>query len=374
MTAPLKIMHVLAPATFGGLERVVAALTAGHRARGHSVTAVLLIGAEGPEPPLARELREAGVEVMSVALPPRSYREQFRRVYAAIRERRPDVVHSHGYLCDVLVGLGRGKGLAAITTTAHGFTGGDRKNLLYEWLQIRSHRRFDAVVAVSNALQTRLTGEGVRRVHVLRNAWGGAAASLDAPAARAELHVPDGVLSFGWVGRVSHEKGLDVLVRALPFVNDLSIHLTVVGDGPERERVAALATELGVADRITWAGVVPAAGRIFRAFDTLVLSSRTEGTPVTLLEAMESLVPIVTTAVGGVPDVVSPAEALLVPSENPAALAGALRAAVLDRGASVDRAARARQRLHSAFALEPWLEGYERIYRSIQLSPSRVTT
>lgn len=140
------------------------------------------------------------------------------------------------------------------------------------------------------------------------------------------------------------------------------MRLTVVGDGPERANVEALARTLGVAERIHWTGVIADADRLLRAFDTFVLSSRTEGTPITLLEAMRACVPIVATAVGGVPDVLSESEGLVVLPESPSALADAIRDALTGKAAAVARATRARKRLESQFALGPWLDAYERIY------------
>ncbi len=367
----LKIAHVIAPAQFGGLERVVSALAVGHAARGHDVSIISLSTVGRAKPPLLQELRDGGVTVYDIELPPRSYKAQFRAVLETVRKLQPDVAHGHGYLSDVLLALGRRGGVTPIATTVHGFTGGDRKNRLYEWLQIRSHRQFDVVIAVSAAIQARLNAAGVRRVQVLRNAWAGASDPIDRDAARTLLGVPDNVFNLGWVGRISREKGLDVLIQSLSRLKDLPIHLTVVGDGGEREGVESTAQMLGISDLISWAGVVPDAGRYFRAFDTLVLSSRTEGTPVTLLEAMGSHVPVVTTAVGGIPDVVSPREALLVPSENPVALAEAIRVVVADRSGATDRASQAFHRLQAEFSLEPWLDGYERIYRSLKsVAPS----
>ena len=184
------------------------------------------------------------------------------------------------------------------------------------------------------------------------------------------LGVPPSAFTVGWVGRISAEKGLDVLLDALPSLSDIPVHLAVVGDGPLRVELEALARGAALTDRITWAGIVPDAGTLLRAFDVVVLSSRTEGTPIILLEAMAAGVPVVATAVGGVPDVVTGAEALLVDAENPVALASAIRAIVADRSAAEARAARARGRLVAEFALEPWLLAYERIYRSL-LTPSR---
>ena len=99
------------------------------------------------------------------------------------------------------------------------------------------------------------------------------------------------------------------------------------------------------------------------AFDAWVLSSRTEGTPVTLFEAVAAGVPVVATRVGGVPDVVGEGEAILVPPEDPEALAAAIRAVHASPLAAAARADRASRRVATEFAAAPWLDAYDRAYR-----------
>jgi glycosyltransferase involved in cell wall biosynthesis len=199
---------------------------------------------------------------------------------------------------------------------------------------------------------------------VLPNAWSPVDAQLTRELAREELKLSDHVFNVGWVGRVSHEKGADILVEALPLLNE-SFHATVIGDGTDRPTLERRAKELRIDDRISWCGEMGAAPKLFAAFDLFVNCSRTEGTPITLFEAMQASVPIVATAVGGVPDVLSAEEAILIPPEDPAALAAAIREVQTHPTDAARRALRARRRLEKDFATSPWLESYERIYRSI---------
>ncbi len=110
---------------------------------------------------------------------------------------------------------------------------------------------------------------------------------------------------------------------------------------------------------------MPGAGSLLPAFDLLMLSSRTEGTPMVLFEAMEAGVPIVATAVGGVPDVLTESEGWLVPAGSSAALAAAAGEALGNGEEAKRRAARAAERLRREFAVGPWVDAHVALYREI---------
>ncbi|HJR64231.1 MAG TPA: glycosyltransferase, partial [Gemmatimonadaceae bacterium] len=165
--------------------------------------------------------------------------------------------------------------------------------------------------------------------------------------------------------RLSHEKGADVLLEALARIGDPSVVASVLGSGPEAPRLRALAERLGIGGRVIWHGLVPEAGRCFAAFDIFVMSSRAEGTPIVAFEAMAAEVPIVATAVGGLPDVLAGGVAELVPNEDIEALAGRVRAVMGDREAAAHRARAARRRLESVYGIDAWLAGYDTIYRGL---------
>jgi glycosyltransferase involved in cell wall biosynthesis len=351
----MVILHVVAPAEIGGLERVVQALAIGHQTRGHQVSLVAVLDEEARDHPFLAPLRQAGIQVFPLALPPRRYHRERAFVAGLCRRLRPDVVHTHGYRCDVIdAGPARGMGIATVTTV-HGFTGGGPKNRLYEWLQFRAFRRFDVVVAVSKPQVEQLAGSGVsrERIHLLPNAWGGASGSMDRVEALRQLEVPDGRFHVGWVGRLSREKGLDVLLDALAHLEGFPLRVSVLGDGRERQALEARVAASGMNDRVRFHGSVSDAGRLFSAFDVFV-------------EAIAAGTPIVATRVGGVPDVVSDREASLVPPDDAAALAVAIRAACCDTAAASDRAAAARERLANEFSVEPWLTRYEALYGQVR--------
>jgi glycosyltransferase involved in cell wall biosynthesis len=360
------LAHVTAPGEFGGLERVVAALAKGQRAGGHDVhVAVVLDPGRGADHPLVAELREGGVATHILTPPRRAYRRERRQVRELCAAIRPAVVHTHGYRADVVAsGAARSLGIPLVTTV-HGFTGGDWKNRVYELLQRRAWRRYDAVVAVSRPLGERLSSRlPAEVVRVVPNAWAAGAAALDRAAARAVLGLSPEGRRVGWVGRLTAEKGADVLLESVPALPD-GVGVSFLGAGRESARLAARIAQLGAADRVRLHGAVPDAGRLLRAFDVLVLSSRTEGTPIVLFEAMAAGVPVVATAVGGVPDVVTPDEALLVPPESPAELAAGVAAVLGDAPAALARAEAARRRLVERFAPGPWLAAYEEVYRQV---------
>ncbi len=366
----LSIFHVLNPGAYGGLESVVEMLARGHTRRGHRITLVTLVEDDGEPHAYEEAMRGHGLKVESVRSGGRAYLQERRSLAAVLAAGRPDIVHSHGYRADVQVGGAvRKLGLRGVST-AHGFLRGDWKNRFYEWLEEREWRRTHSVVAVSRPLEARLFEIGVdpERVIYLPNAWtGDGHETLSRAAAREVLGLPNERRVVGWVGRFSPEKGPDVLLEALARSRAQSdgrtdYRLCYVGDGPLLEAVRARAAALGLSDAVHFAGVQPKAGRLFRAFDAFALSSRSEGTPIALFEAMAAEVPIVATRVGGVPDVIEAAHAHIVDPEDPAAFATALDDVLGDADSARTRAAAAQERLATAYDVEAWLERYEAIY------------
>lgn len=374
----LIILHVTAPAEVGGLESVVRMLAHGHQRMGHRVC---VAGMFPPSPPSLGDphpfldgLAELGVEVIPIRLPTRAYMRERSAVRRLCATLKPSIVHTHGYRSDVVAGSAARAAGVPIVTTVHGFTGGGARNRLYEWIQEGAFRRFDAVVAVSRAIAERLERRGVprERIRILPNAFDPAAGRLDRAAARRVLGIPASDFTLGWVGRLSREKGADVFLDAMAELADDTVHASILGGGPDRADLEQRAIARGIAPRLRWHGTVANAATLFAAFDAFVLSSRTEGIPIVVLEAMAAGTPIVAARVGGVPDMLSDEEAFLVPAEDPRALAAAIAALRANPDEAGRRAAAARRRLERDFALEPWLHRYEELYRSLARETPRV--
>ena len=361
----MRIAQIVAPGRFGGLERVVTQLSVGLARRSHEVFALVIVeeGAE-PLPALVEDLATNGVHVELVMTPHRGYLRERRRVQELLAAIRPGVAHTHGYHADVLLrSVAQGLSIPTLAT-AHGFTGGDRKNRLFEWLQRRSLARMEHSVAVSGPVAERLVAAGVgrARLRIIRNAWAAPGAFLAREEARTRLGIEPSATVVGWVGRLTAEKGPDVAVEALARARQ-DVTLSVLGAGRLEPVLRDRANQLGIGARIRWHGIVADAWQYFRAFDAWCLSSHTEGTPISLLEAMAAGVPVIASRVGGVPDVVGDGEALLVPPGDPAALARGMNDATrIDQAGRVQAASR---RLQEEFGLEQWLEEYEKLYRDL---------
>jgi glycosyltransferase involved in cell wall biosynthesis len=344
----------------------VSTLAAAQRRAGHNVVVAPTLSGPGDGWNFAASLEHTDVELVPLMVPRRGYLRERSLIRGLCRSRGVNIVHTHGYRSDIVGGHAGHESNVPIVTTVHGFTGGGWKNRGYEVLQRFVFRRFDAVVAVSRPQADELRSSGVpaRRLHIVPNALAAHPAPLSRADARRALNLPANGVLAGWVGRVSREKGVDVFIDALSSIDDRVIQAAILGDGPERGTEAARAESIAPG-RFLWLGSVPDAARYFAAFDVFVMSSRAEGLPMVLLEAMAAGTPIVTTNVGGIPDLLSPAEGTLVASDDPKALAAAIRATLDDRAAATARAHAAQLRQRAEFDVGPWSARYESIYRDL---------
>ena len=365
-SAPLSILHVAAPAPAGGLETVVQSLAIGHHEAGHRVLVAAIVEPGRGDHPFIAPLLRAGGETLQLELPARAYLRERRMIGALLAERRPDVLHTHGERTDVLhIGTARRLNVPAVTTV-HGSSRLGGRARLHVPVQMCNLRRFASVVAVSRPIHESLAGLWVsrHRLHLVPNGWNGSRPTLDRCAARRAMGLPPEGFVVGWVGRLIPVKQADLFLEAMAHIEDPAISACVVGDGLERDRLGSLASSLGLDGRVTFAGAVERAADLLPAFDAFVLSSASEGTPVVLFEAMAADVPIAATRVGGVPDMLSEEEAILVPPSDPTALAESIEAIRDDPAAARQRVIAAESRLVREFGFDAWLERYESVYRA----------
>jgi glycosyltransferase involved in cell wall biosynthesis len=288
-------------------------------------------------------------------------------VAALLRQRQAPLVHTHVYHADFVGYWAARSCRMPVVATVHGFVGGDWKNRLYQSLDRRLLRRFDAVICVSEGVRARLAGAGgdPARLRVIPNGHPGGA-TVPRAVARERLGIVDGTPTIGWVGRLSAEKGADLLLAALPQVGVPGARAVLLGAGEEERRLGTLGAALGLPEgAVRLVGERADAASLLGAFDVLVISSRTEGLPMVLLEAMAVGTPVVAFAVGGIPDVLGDESGWLVPAGDVPALAAGIRHALGARDEAARRAAVARRTLEARFGLDRWLRTVEAVYAGV---------
>ena len=169
---------------------------------------------------------------------------------------------------------------------------------------------------------------------------------------------------IGAIGRLAPEKGYDLAIHALRDLPEAT--LVLVGDGSERERLEAIARELGVAERVQFTGWSDEPRRYLPGFDAFVLPSRQEGFPLAVVEAMLAGLPVVAADVGSVSEAVVDEETgYLVPAEDPGALADRLRLLLSNRELAERLGRSGRARAQAQFTAEAMARSFETLYREI---------
>lgn len=250
-----------------------------------------------------------------------------------IRERRPDIVETHDckshFLFWLLRSMYREARESRWIAFHHGYTRTSWQVRAYQLLDYLTLRRAHRVVTLCKPFGKYLVRRGVNasRLSIISNAVAGRprpSKELISEYKRKLQLLPAQPLVIT-VGRLSQEKGQADLITALRELTkrDISPRLLIVGDGPDRRQLEALAEP--IRNQVTFMGHIADPWVLFNAADVVVIPSHSEGSPLVMFEAMAAGTAIIATTVGGIPEVLeNGVNALLIPSRNPAAMAAAL--------------------------------------------------
>ncbi len=287
-----------------------------------------------------RTFRAAGIEVDRIPERRRFDLSVIPALRKVVEAHQPDIVVTHSVKSHFLMWRSRLWRKYPWVALHHGYTTTDQKMRVYNRLDRWSLPKADLVLTVCDAFARELAniiGVPIERIvsqhNAIRPMPRASAADIESLKQRYALAETDRIIIS--IGRLSKEKAHIDLIRAFvqlcetnPKINS---RLIIVGDGSERERLKAAAQSTKFGDRIVFTGQVSNVQPFYSIANVFVLPSHSEGSPNVLLEAMATNVPVVATAVGGVPEIVENDEsALLVPAKDAPAMADAIARVLAD--------------------------------------------
>jgi glycosyltransferase involved in cell wall biosynthesis len=389
----LKVLHLITKSNFGGAQRYVFDMATGMSEAGHDV--LVAMGGKGP---LLQKLNERNVRTATLAnmgrdVAPLDDVKAFLGLISLFYSERPDVIHLNSSKAGALGALAArivngatlverllwpGRAGSKIIFTGHGWAfNEDRDDAerfaigLLHWLTIMLAHRTIAVSARTKDQVARLPfAEG--RLSVVHNGVGelqllprDEAESAVFGADRDEL-LAGTPLVVGTLAELHKNKGLDHAIHGFAQLKKQSSRrflFVILGEGEERAALERLAADLGVSDMIRFAGYKENGMRLLSAFDIFLLPSITEAFPYAILEAGNAGLPVVATAVGGIPEVIDDMESgILIQSRNPGEIARAMAylAEHPERREELGRALK--DRITGKFSADRMLEETLRIY------------
>lgn len=327
-------------------------------------------------PEVGDRAMERGLTVELVPCAGRLDKRAVRQIRKLINDYNVSVLHTHGYKADLYGFVARWSTRVALVATCHNWPSRAWSMRVYAFLDRLALRTFDQVVAISDPIRKILlrSGADAAKVKMIANGVEMERFEDACPSLKNEFAPGDGPV-VGFVGRLVPDKGGEILLRAAQQVlrSNPSTKFIFVGDGPSRKHWETMATELGISDRVAFAGVRTDMPGVYSSFDMLVLPSLCEAMPMCVLEAMAAGKPVVATRVGAIPKVVEPGNTgLLVEPGDVGGLSNAITKILNDRQLSAQMGARGKAKAAIAFSSDAMAKQYLDLYRgvaSVRLDP-----
>jgi glycosyltransferase involved in cell wall biosynthesis len=365
----MHIFHLTASTLFGGPERQMLGLAQFLPARFTSSYASFPEG--GRSSAFLNQVRQAGFVADTLIADTPNIPEAVGELTRLLRSRSASLLVCHTFKPNVLGRIAARRVGIPIVAVSRGWTWENLKVRAYESIDRVNLRFVDQVIAVSDGQAERVRRCGVprNRITVIRNAARLAAFADPKPEYRSKLQAffPNGNVSHLILaaGRLSTEKGFDVLLESVPRV--LSQHpncgFVLFGEGVERAKLQARIVELGLSNQFLMPGHTVELDQYLPWADLVVLPSHTEGLPNVALEASAAGVPVVATAVGGTPEVIADGiSGLLVPPAQPGKLADSINKVLSEPGLKARLGVGGRERMQAEYTFEAQAQKYAELF------------
>ncbi|MEM1143518.1 MAG: glycosyltransferase [Pseudomonadota bacterium] len=366
-----RVLHLTFGMGIGGTEQVISNLVLASRQVRHSMSVLCL---ETPVGAFGERLQKAGISVTSATRRPGVDMALARTLRRHLLEERISLIHCHQYtpwVYGVLAALGTG---LPIIFTEHGRFYPDQRRVKRRFVNPLLARRTSRITAISRATAEALANNEYLRRERIGVIYNGITAPKvrieDVHAVRSQLKIPLDAPLLGTIARFDPIKNHSMLLRAFARIvtTQPQAHLLMVGDGPQREHTEALAADLGILNHVTFTGFKPEPMHFLAAMDLFLLPSLSEGTSMTLLEAMALGKPCVVTDVGGNSEIVVDGETgLVTPSED----LDAYSSAIVELLGSTERrkkmAKASRERFERLYTCEQMAAQYAALYDEVFL-------
>ncbi len=357
-TGLMKIVHVVDSMEVGGAETLVSQICQLQREQGHDV-AVYAIAALGA---LGERMRADGFTVVSNI--GRHLADSMLNLHLLFRDSRPDVVHTHNPTPTIYASLpARLAGTASVISTRHSLVAPPHDRVA-EFKYSIAARFCDWVVGICDATTANLKNLRTVPSCKLVRVYNGVTQLR--PPAPTELPTKSG-FTLLYVGRLQPVKNLSLLLNAFRFAlySLPDLKLWIVGDGPERASLENLADELQITRHVTFWGQQLEVSPYFAAADAFIMSSRSEGLPLSLLQAMSVGIPVIVPDVGGMPEVVRLTNAgFVVPAAVTDTMAEAIVKMAINDAERQQFSKDAKAEFFSRFSIQAMNDAYMSLYRS----------
>lgn len=357
---PIRVCHISMCLQTGGLERLLVDFARFHDRKKFELQFLALSGDGQP----ASDIRSVGcsARVLNEHLKINKLRSLMQLVQH-LKKQRPQIVHTHNTYAQFYGAIAaKLAGVPVVINTQHGQ--GCGSGWKAEWQFRIANRLTQRVVGVSHDTAQLCQQQDRRSKENVITIWNGI--NLDRFAYRGPKQTPTAIT----VARLSPLKDFPTLLRAVPLIlpHVPNFQLKIVGDGPERTKLESLIDELNIRAHVELLGERHDVPDLLAQSGFFVSSSLSEGISLTLLEAMAVGLPVVTTSVGGNPEIVIEGETgHLVPTGDPEALAHAIVHLCDERDLWSAMGTLGRQRVEQNFEIRHMIRNYESLYEE-QLS------